>query len=57
MSCGVGRRHVLDPVLLWLWTAAAAQIKSLVWELLYAVGAALKNKQTNKKVTFGLNLF
>ena len=48
MSCGVGRRRVLDPVLLWLWTAAAAWIKSLVWELLCAVGAALKNKQTKK---------
>ena len=40
MSCGVGRRHGLDPLLLWLWhrLAAAAPIQLLVWELPDAVG-------------------
>ena len=42
----------LDPPLLWLWCrpAAAAQIQPLTWELPYAAGAALREKQTNKKV-------
>ena len=40
MSCGVGHRHSSDPVLLWLWLAAAAMIGLLAWESLYAVGAA-----------------
>ena len=52
MSYGVGRRHNLDPELLWLWRrpAATASIQPLAWEPPYAVGAALKrqNKQTNK---------
>ena len=44
VSCGVGHRHSWDPVLLWLWCwlAAAAPIRPLAWELLYAVGVALK---------------
>ena len=44
MSCGVGRRHGLDPMFLWLWhrLAAAAPIQPLAWELLYAAGVALK---------------
>ena len=44
MSCGVGCRRAVDPVLLWLWCrlAAAALIRPLAWELPYAVGAALK---------------
>ena len=35
-----------DPVLLWLWhrPAAAALILPLAWELLYAIGVALKSK-------------
>ena len=35
MSCGIGRRLNLDPVLLWLWCrpAAAAPICPLAWEL------------------------
>ena len=51
MSCGVGRRHGLDPALLWLWRrpAAAAPIRPLAWELPYAAGVALKNKQTKKQ--------
>ena len=44
MSCGVGCRHSLDPVLLWLWRrlAPAARIQPLAWELPYAMGVALK---------------
>ena len=44
MSCGVGRRHSSDPLLLWLWCrlAAAAPIQPLAWELPYAIGAAIK---------------
>ena len=44
MSCGVGRRHGLDPALLWLWCgpAAVALIGPLAWEIPYAEGAALK---------------
>ena len=44
MSCGVGRRHSSDPVLLWLWCKAAtiAPIRPLAWEPPYAAGAALK---------------
>ena len=50
MNSGVGCRHSWDPVLLWLWRrpAAVAQIQPLAWELLYAVGMALKNKKQNK---------
>ena len=46
MNCGVGRRHGWDSTLLWLWDrpAAVALIQSLVWELPYAVGVALKSK-------------
>ena len=44
MSWGVGRRHGLDPALLWLWRrlAAAALIGPLAWEPPYASGEALK---------------
>ena len=47
VSCGVGRRHGSDPVLLWLWCrlAAAALIQPLAWELPYARGSALKNTE------------
>ena len=46
MSYGVGRRHGLDPALLWLWCrpAAIALIGPLVWEPPYAAGVALKKK-------------
>ena len=52
MSCGVGHRHGLDPMLLWLWcrSAAAAPIQLLAWQLPYATGAALK--KTKKKIIF-----
>ena len=51
MSCGVGRRRVLDPMLLWLWhrPAAAAPIGPLAWEPLYAAGAGLEKRQKKKK--------
>ena len=51
MSCGVGRRHGLDPTLLWLWhrLAAPAPIRSLAWEPTYAVGAAKKKTKEKKK--------
>ena len=40
MSCGVGHRHGLDPVLLWLWhrPEAIAPIQLLAWETPYAMG-------------------
>ena len=44
VSCGVGCRWALDPMLLWLWhrQAAAAPIQSLAKKLPYATGLALK---------------
>ena len=45
VSCGVGHRHGLDPML--LWQAAVALIRPLSWELPYAVGVALKSKNNN----------
>ena len=50
MSCGVGHRHVSDLALLWLWRrpGAAAPIRPLAWEILYAVGMALKRQQPQK---------
>ena len=44
MSCGVGRRHGLDLVLLWLWCrlAGVALNQPLAWESSYATEAALK---------------
>ena len=51
VSCGVGRRHGLDPMLLWLWhrPVAIALIRPLAWEPPYAVGSALKRQKINKK--------
>ena len=57
MSCGVGRRRGLDPVLLWLWhrLVATAPIRPLAWEPLYAAGAALeKTKRQKKKGVIGV---
>ena len=52
MSCGVGYRYSSDPELLWLWhrPVATALIPPLAWELPYAAGTALKNKNQNKKL-------
>ena len=46
MSCGVGDRRSLDPMLLWLWRgpATAALIQPLAWEHPYATGVALKRQ-------------
>ena len=50
MSCGIGHRHGLDLVLLWLWRrlAGAAPIWPLAWEPPYAPGVALKLKKKIK---------
>ena len=47
MCCGVGHRHGLDLMLLWLWPmpAAVALMGPLAWEPPYAVEAALKIKK------------
>ena len=39
----------MDPTLLWLWLAALALIRPLVWKLPYAVGVALKRKRKKGK--------
>ena len=51
MSYGVGHRHGLDPVLLWLWyrPVATAPIRPLDWEPPYAMGAALERQKDKKK--------
>ena len=43
-SCGVGRRDSSDSALLWLWgrPVAAALTQLWAWELLHAIGVALK---------------
>ena len=65
MSCGVGCRRGLDPVLLWLWRkpAAVAPIRPLAWEPPYAAGTApekakrqKQNKQT-KIISASINNF
>ena len=49
-SCGAGRRHGSDPVL--LWAGSCSYDLTLAPELPYAIGVALK-KQKGKK-QFGL---
>ena len=51
MSCGVDRRHGLDPELLWLWRrmAAIAPTQPLAWETPHAMGAAQENGKKTKK--------
>ena len=51
MGYGVGHKCGSDPVLLWLWLwpAATALIRPLVWEPPYAVGAALEKAKRQKK--------
>ena len=62
MSCGIGRRHGSDLVLLCLWCrpAAIAPIRPLAREPLYATDTALKRKskkkQKNKKLQMELKL-
>ena len=66
MSCGVGRKHGLDPMLLWFWhrPVASTLIRTLVWEPPYAMGVAQekakrqnKTKQTNKQKPHQKNLY
>ena len=47
VSCGVGRRHGSDPVLLWLWRrpVAVPPIGPLAWEPPSVEGEALKEKK------------
>ena len=47
MSYGVGHKHSLDSMLLWLWhrLAATALNVPLAWELPWATGEALKKKK------------
>ena len=51
VSCGVGRRCGLGPVLLWLWyrLEATAPVGPLALELPYATGVALKRQKKKKK--------
>ena len=51
VSRGVGHRHGLDPVLLWLWCrlAAVAPIRPLAWKIPYAEGAALRRQKRKEK--------
>ena len=58
MSCGVGRRHFSDPVLLWLWrrVAAVAPVQPLAWEPPYAVSVALQSKITKNKYRYSINI-
>ena len=51
MSCGVGRRRGLDPMLLWLWRrlAATAPIRPLAWEPPYDAGVAQEMAKRQKK--------
>ena len=52
VSCGVGRRHGSDLVLLWLWRrlVAIAPIRPLALEPPCAAGAALKRQKTGVPV-------
>ena len=47
----MGRRHGLDPALLWLWCrlVAAASIGPLAWEPPYVAGAAQENAKRQNK--------
>ena len=51
MSCGIGYRCGLNPVLLWLWyrLMAIVLVRPLAWELPYAMGAALEKAKRQKK--------
>ena len=51
MSCGLGCRRSLDPVLLWLWhrPAAMAPTGPLAFEPPYTAGAALEKAKRQKK--------
>ena len=55
MSCGVGRKHGSDLVLLWLWhrSAATALIRPLAWEPPYAADVALKRQKEKRSLDMG----
>ena len=48
MRSGVDCRLCSDPMLLWSRLVALALIRPLAWELIYAVGAALKSQKKKK---------
>ena len=48
VSCGIGHRRCSDPMLLWLWPAAVALIRSLARDLPHA-GTALKREGGGKE--------
>ena len=55
MSCGAGRRHSLDLVVVWLRhrpAAAAALIRPRAWQLPYATGVALKRQKKKIDIIF-----
>ena len=56
VSCGVGLRHGLDPVLLCRRPTALALIRPLAWELPYAVGVALRRKKKNRENVLNVGL-
>ena len=51
MRCGVGGKHSLDPVWLWLQCrlAATAPIRLLAWKPPYATGATLKRPKNKRR--------
>ena len=53
MSCGVGGRWGLDPVLLWHRLATVALIRPLAWEPTHDAGVALKKQKKKKKKETG----
>ena len=57
MSCGVGRRHGLDLVWLWLWLATVVPVGPPAWELPCATSVTLKKIKIIKKKNVGLNNF
>ena len=48
-SCGIVCRYTSDPVWLWHRWEAAALIRPLAWEFLYAAGVALKRKKRERE--------
>ena len=56
VSCGVGCRRGLDPVLLWLGCrlVATAPIRPLAWEPPYAAGTAQEMAKRPKKKKFNM---
>ena len=62
MSCGVGRRHGLDPAWLWRRPAVTAPIGPIAWEPPYAAGGALEKTKKKSDLSFvdnyrGFDLF